>query len=416
VHGDEAEVGLDALRLLESTPFNLFRTGWYRLPIFHAVPTAIGLELFGRDLVGLRATSAVIGTVTVVLTFALARRLWNLEIALLSALVLATGRYFIHLSRAGYHYIDTPCISVAVLLLFLAAWRERRLGPAVWCGIVLGLGMQTYYASRLIAPLLLVTWLVWLWRSDLPRRRERLAALFVAGIAAAATAAPMIGYFSEHWIDLWRRSIDTSVFSRGAAEHLAEGYPGMSFTHIVLSQLRNAVLLFNLTPDTSLQYGLRRALLDPASAVFFVLGLAGVCTAIGTRRAQLLLLWIVVPVIVGGALTIDAPFYPRISGALPFVAITIALGIAQVLNGLRAVVLRLPDRTGVTLARDATHVRSHRMVAAGCTAVITGLVLATVVTTNLHSYFADYAPSIATGRRSTSRTGFSRAVPTEPPM
>jgi hypothetical protein len=253
VHGDEAEVGLDALRLLESTPFNLFRTGWYRLPIFHAVPTTVGLELFGRDLLGVRATSAIIGTVTVALTFALARRLWNLEIAVLSALFLATGRYFIHLSRTGYHYIDTPCISVAVLLLFLVAWRERRLGPAVWCGIVLGLGMQTYYASRLIAPLLLVTWLLWLWRSDPLRRRERLAALLVTGIAAIATAAPMIGYFSDNWMDLWRRTIDTSLFSQSAAEHLVESFPGSSFAHIVLTQLGRALLLFNLTPDSSLQ-------------------------------------------------------------------------------------------------------------------------------------------------------------------
>lgn len=392
VHGDEAEIGLDALRLLESTPFNLFRTGWFRLPIFHAVPTAIGLELFGHDLLGLRATSAVIGTITVVLTFALARRLWNLEVAIVSAVVLATGRYFIHLSRTGYHYIDTPWVSVAVLLLFLTAWRERRLGAAVWCGIVLGLGMQTYYASRLVAPLLVVTWLLWLWRSDPTRRRARLAALLVTGITAVATAAPMIGYFADHWIDLWRRSIDTSVFSPGAAAHLAEGYPGFSFPHIVLIQLREALLLFNVTADTSLQYGHPLALLDPISAVFFVVGFAGVCTAITMRRAQLLFLWIVTPVIVGGALTIDAPFYPRISGALPFVAITIALGITQLLNALRAVALRLPHRAGATLERDGTHVRSRRIVTAGAVGLITVAVLSATTADNLRSYFIDYAP------------------------
>ena len=41
VHGDDAEVGLDAIRLLER--FNLFETGWFELPRFHALPTAIGI-------------------------------------------------------------------------------------------------------------------------------------------------------------------------------------------------------------------------------------------------------------------------------------------------------------------------------------------------------------------------------------
>lgn len=391
VHGDDAEVGLDALRLLESTPFNLFRTSWFRLPIFHALPTAIGLEIFGVDLLGLRATSAVIGTITVLLTFELARRLWNLEVAVASAILLATGRYFIHLSRAGYHYVDTPCASVAVLLLFLTAWRARRLGAAVWCGIGLGLSVQTYYASRLIPVLLCATWLLWLWRSDATRRRARLATFLLTFIVAVATAAPMIGYFAHHWIDLWQRSIDTSIFNPGAADHLAAGFPGQSLAHIVLVQLRDALLLFNVTPDTSVQYGYRHPLLEPITGVFFVLGFAGSCAAAATRRAQLLLLWIVVPVILGGALTIDAPFFPRVSGVLPFVAITIALALSQLLNGLRAV-LRGAARGGAASLPRATRSQARGVV----TMVVTGLIAAAIVSAatfnNLRAYFVDYAP------------------------
>jgi len=40
VHGDDAEVGLDAVRLLAQ--FNLFDEGWFELPRFHAFPSAIG--------------------------------------------------------------------------------------------------------------------------------------------------------------------------------------------------------------------------------------------------------------------------------------------------------------------------------------------------------------------------------------
>ena len=165
VHGDDAEVGNDAVRLLDEQ-FNLFTTGWFELPMFHAFPTAVGLKIGGVDLVGLRGTSAVLGLLSVLLLFAVARRLWGLEVAVLSALLLASSRYFIHLSRTGYHYIDTPFLSILAIFLLLRLWYDFRLGAAVWCGIFFGVGIQTYYASRLVPVLLALTFLLWLIDGD----------------------------------------------------------------------------------------------------------------------------------------------------------------------------------------------------------------------------------------------------------
>jgi len=205
VHGDDAEVGLDAIRLLEN--FNLFAAGWFELPRFHALPTAIGLRLFGVTLLGLRMTSALLGVAGVLLLFTVVRRLWSADLALLAALLLVGQRFWIHLSRTGYHYVDTPVVTLLVVWLLLRVWQDGRLGAALWCGIVLGLGIQTYYASRLVPPLLALTWLAWLPETPRSQRRERLLQLVVITVTALAVAAPLFGYFAHHWADFWLRNL-----------------------------------------------------------------------------------------------------------------------------------------------------------------------------------------------------------------
>ncbi len=370
VHGDDAEVGLDAIRLLGN--FNLFAAGWFELPRFHALPTAIGLELFGINLLGLRATSAALGIGAVLLLFAVARRLWGVEVALLAGFLLIGQRFFIHLSRAGYHYVDTPFLSLLVVWLFLRLWQERRRGAAVWCGIALGLGIQTYYASRLVPLLLALTWLCWTPGTPKTERRGRIVAFALIAIVALAVAAPMFGYFAHDWSDFWKRTRDTSLFNPALRQHLEYGYHTDSLASILLIQLRAAVTLFNATPDNAVQYGLRGALFDPLSAALFVLGAALIVARLRERRARLVLLWTALPLVAGAALTIDAPFYPRISGLVPFAVLMIALALHALLEAARAAV---PTRAGARLA-----------------AALTAAALVLITADNLRSYFVDYAP------------------------
>jgi 4-amino-4-deoxy-L-arabinose transferase-like glycosyltransferase len=371
VHGDEAEVGLDAVRLL--TYFDLFSAGWFELPSFHAFPTAIGLKLFGVSLFGLRATSALIGTGTVLVLFAVARRLWGIEVAVLAGLVLATQRFFIHLSRAGYHYVDTAFLSVLIVWLFLRLWQDRRLGAAVWCGIALGLGIQTYYASRLLPLLLVVTWLAWLRDTPAGERRVRVELLALVGLAALAVAAPHLGFFAHDWGAFWERTRDTSVFGAPGRAHLAWGYRTDNLLTILLIQLRAALTLFNYTADTSVQYGLNAPLLEPVSAVLFVLGCGAVLARPLERRVHLVAIWTVLPLVIGAALTIDAPFYPRITGLMPFAALLIALALQTLLRLARAAA---PGRIGALLA-----------------AVLAVGSLTWIAANNLRTYFVEYAPT-----------------------
>ncbi|MGE3498543.1 MAG: glycosyltransferase family 39 protein [Candidatus Binatia bacterium] len=370
VHGDDAEVGLDAARLLSD--FNLFAPGWFELPRFHAFWKAVGLQLFGINLLGLRATSAALGLAAVGLLFLIARRLWGTDVALLAAVLLASQRFFLHLSRAGYIYIDTPALSLLVVWLFLRVWQDGRIGAAVLCGVALGLGVQTYYASRLVPILLALTWLTWLLRTARGTWRAHAWAFALIAITALAVSAPMFGFALHDWSDFWKRTRDTSVFAAAAHRHLAAGYGTDDTLTILAIQLRAALTVFNRTGDTSLQYGLREPLFDDISAALFVLGFGVVATRLRERRAQLAFIWLVVPLIAGAALTVDTPFYPRISGIVPFAVLLVALAFAHLLRRLRAA------------ARGPI---GQWAAAAACAA---GLTL--IVADNALSYFVEYAP------------------------
>jgi hypothetical protein len=373
LHGDEGEIGLDAVQLLTQKPFNLFSAGWYFLPRFHALRQAAGIKLFGVNTLGLRCTSVVLGAAAVLVVFIVGYRLWGFEVGLCAGLLLVSARFFIHLSRTGFHYLDTPFLSILVVGFAWLAWRDLRLDATIWCGIALGLGVQSYFASRLVPALLTLTWCLWLIGCDRRLLLRRLGRFALVAIVALATAAPMIGFFWKRPLELWMRTQETSVFTQGAFDHLSNAYGTRDLRYILLVQLQHAVTLFNYSSDSSLQYGFRPGgMFEPISATLFVLGLAGVCAHPLRRRNLLLLVWIIVPVIVGGALTIDTPFYPRISGVVPFAVLVIALALHSVLASVGAV---LPHRIG----RWAV--------------TIVGIgVIAVVLATNVRDYFIEYAP------------------------
>jgi Dolichyl-phosphate-mannose-protein mannosyltransferase len=373
VHGDEGEEGMDAVMLLTEKPFNLFTVGWYWLPRLHVLRQALGMKLFGVNLLGLRSSSVVLGALGVVLVFVVGTQLWSFEVGLLAGLVLVSARFYINLSRTGLEYLDTPVLSILVAGLGWWAWHSLRLDAAIVCGLALGLGVQSYYASRLVPVLLTVTWFAWLAGSEPHLRRRRVVGFTMIALVALATAAPMAGYFAKRWNELWLRTMETSAFNQGAIDHLSYSYGTHDLGYILLVQLQHAVTLFNYTSDSSLQYGYRPGgLFEAVGATLFVLGFAGVCARPSRQRNLLLLLWIVIPVIVGGALTIDTPFYPRIGGVVPFAALLVALALHSVLTSIRD-----------TLPRRAARVVAP-LVGVG--------VLAAVFANNIHDYFVDYAP------------------------
>ena len=325
VHGDEVEVGFDALRLLEERGLSLFSTGWYELPILHAGPTALSFTFFGADLFALRFSSVVLGTATVLLVYASVRRLCGSKTALAAALILAGQRYFIHISRSGFHYIDTPFLSILVLYLALRTWQDRRPGSALWCGVVIGLSMHTYFASRII-PIVLALTTAGIAIGTGRRKTRAFGELCLIALVALAVAAPLFAHFAQNWDALWSRTRETSLFEVANRIHMAENLGSESLNDQLWAQATKALAVFHSPGDTSVQFGLHAPMLDFLSGVLIVAGI-GTALARPLHPAHLIaILWIFLPLMTGGALTVGTPFYPRLSGIVPFAAIAIAIG------------------------------------------------------------------------------------------
>jgi len=72
--GDEGTQGMAAVDVLEGRLRNPFSTGWFTVPTLSFFAQAASLRLFGDSVAGLRTLSALVGTITLLWVYLLARR------------------------------------------------------------------------------------------------------------------------------------------------------------------------------------------------------------------------------------------------------------------------------------------------------------------------------------------------------
>ena len=87
--------------------------------LYHAL-NAIFLAFFGPTGLGIRLLSAILGTLAVPLTYALARRMFGAAVGLTAAALLAASFWGLMYSRVGIRHSLTP---VLALLAFYWFWR-----------------------------------------------------------------------------------------------------------------------------------------------------------------------------------------------------------------------------------------------------------------------------------------------------
>lgn len=170
--------------------------------LYHILSAAT-LALFGPGVPGIRLLPAILGTITVILTYLLADRLFGRKVAFLAAICLAVSFWSLMYSRIGIRHISLP---VFMLGAFYAFWRgltdvpkdvearessaaankDNRLGTFwfILAGLSLGVGFYTYFASRGVPVILLIfcLYLALFQRTVLKRRWK--GVLFMFGLAA----------------------------------------------------------------------------------------------------------------------------------------------------------------------------------------------------------------------------------------
>lgn len=142
--------------------------------LYHVL-NALPLWLFGPGVLGIRLLSVLLGTLTIPITYVVAKRLADHRVALLAATAMALSFWSLMYSRIGLRHILTPFLASATLYFF---WRGLQFssdgqgrGSAVryWVlsALAMGLGFYTYFASRGV-PLILAAFGAYLWLFDRP--------------------------------------------------------------------------------------------------------------------------------------------------------------------------------------------------------------------------------------------------------
>jgi 4-amino-4-deoxy-L-arabinose transferase-like glycosyltransferase len=331
LHNDEMSCMLEARGFLDGDT-SLFDTGWFRCPNLGFFLTSIPMKVFGPTLFVLRLTSAVLGLISLIATYLIVRRLFGVRLALLLLIMTTPFHWHLHFSRTGFHYMQAASLTALAILLFVIAF-DRRSPVLFGCaGVVAGIAWQTYYAAWLL-PILLVAWSIARLLSDRTLGKTVLMALTFSAALFLATVAPLFAHYLEDPVSASSRTTKVFLFSEYNRQHLERSYEESDpVSLLLLHSTKLSKLLIGGAGDTSRQYGLQGRFIDPFLLPFFLAGLVYALFLIRTPGGQLLWIWFLGTMVVGGLLTVDAPFSPRLVGITSVVLLFPALAIDRVLR------------------------------------------------------------------------------------
>ncbi|MBI3287551.1 MAG: glycosyltransferase family 39 protein [Chloroflexi bacterium] len=325
LYRDEAYNGLDALAVLEGNTPLFFEANNGREPLFIYLQ-ALSVALLGRTPFALRLPAAVLGSLTVLSTYGMAKALFDRRIALLAAAIAAITFWAVNLSRVGLRPVAFPLLASLFLWQWATALHTQRLRHFVVAGLLAGLTLYTYTAARMSVPFI-VLFIVYLWVSRSGGVRRGHLAIFVA--VAVATMAPLGLYFLIRGLEFFARPGQVSIFN----PDINHGDLWGSLTRSVVGALLMFTTQGDFIPRHNLPY---RPVFDPLMALFFLVGIGWV---LGNSRrswpSALILLW-TVTMLLPTLLAEGAPHFLRGSGVLPVVFVYPALGMAWAYDRVRA--------------------------------------------------------------------------------
>lgn len=369
---DEAEHGLQALRILESDRFRPVFEGAINGPAHYLYLTALSFEWFGVSIQSLRLVSVCFGVLAVVAGYWVGSELFGRGVGLLLALFLAVSSWAVTFSRFGmFATMSTPLFTLLTAAFALRALRTQRLLDYALAGLWLGLGLCFYTSFRLFVPVVYLLFLHWALYERLAHRRWP-ARNFWIGVGlltlmAASVAAPVGVYAYKHPDIFWARVEKTFLF---ADKSEAERWPAL------WANVRRHLLMFNVFGDPNGRHNLPgNPMLDGVTASLLVVGVAYALRRIAQPVYLFLVLWMIFG-LMGGALSLDfeAPQSLRANATLPVAYILAALPLA-VLNRAWA------------LAAGRYYPHALRIPALTLAIVVIGL--------NAHTYFVRQAGDFA---------------------
>lgn len=340
-HYDEAAAGLDALDVLDGQHMIFSPRSYGREMLFVYVAAPL-VALLGPTRLALRLPIALVGILTVLVTYLLARELFGQEdrrqaqwTSLLAAIFLALSFWHLVLNHLSFRANYLPLVEV---LCFLFLWRAMRSGHTrdyLVNGFFLGLCLYTYASARLV-PIVLVVFFAGLLLTRkgraliLPRWRQ----WALLPLVALLVAAPLLAFFLFHPEQLLLRARGVSIFN----PTLHQG----DFWGLVARSVLGNLGQFGFKGDPNWLYNIPgRPGLDPVQAVLFWLGIA-LCLVRWRRPRYLFLpVWWLVMLLPSILAPDPIPHSLRAIGTLPVACILSARALVELSSWLAARLRRL---------------------------------------------------------------------------
>jgi len=335
LYPDEAMNGTNAQEALSTGHFKVFYPENNGREGLFINLQAISIAAFGATPWALRIVSAIIGTLTILGIYLVAKELLaSNATALLASFFLATSYWHINFSRIGFRAIMLSFMACFGMYFLIKGLRRGKPYHLILAGLFTGLGLYTYIAFRFMVFVFAVPVVAAIikWRRERRENTEKTSHCIPCSVAmyvfiAFVIIIPIGLYFVHHPQDFVNRAGEISVF--------ASTSPLKTFAKSVGLTLQ----MFFYKGDGNWRHNLAYAPeLHPLVAVFFIIGIAALIRKFKNYRlsAITLFVWFCAMMLPVSLTREGLPHALRAIGMIPPVIILAALGADRLRKGINA--------------------------------------------------------------------------------
>lgn len=327
VHGDEGETALQALDMLRGNT-GAIGVGWFDLPLLSFAPHALGMKIFGENIIGNRAGSVVFGLLTLPIFFLFIRQLFSFQIGVIASILLGTSHLWIALSRLGITYTQASFLIICTLYFLFKAFRTKSVMNFVIAGAFLGLSFYSYYAVRILPIIILPSVAFYVFNKKEVVKNIGHIILFL--IAAFIIFLPQGIFFMKNPESFSSRTKTVYIFSE-----IGRQWTNYNKTdqEVLVEQTKRTFNIF--LGDNSTQYGYKGMLIDWVTLTLTTIGLLYIIIFL-SKKHIFILLWLSFSLIGQILTTIPPPFFlPRFVIGLPALYVLSAIGLDALLKTIK---------------------------------------------------------------------------------
>jgi len=362
VHGDEGEMGMEALRVLGiGESLAPFRVGWGPHPNLFYYVQAITIKLFGRNEIGLRMLSPLFGTACVPLIFYIGKMNWGNVAGFTGAWLMAVSHFHIQYSRLGLNNIESAFFMILFIFLILFASkiemdnsiiqggekykknifnRHQTYFLYILIGLTAGIAQYFYVGSRLI---LLIAFPIFFYFYF--QKKINISQILVATLSFLIVVSPLGVHYLQHPNDFSTRLDTVSIFNPDNIRNKYGENTNMvsGFTKIFLTQSQKNFQFFLKEGDISDFYYASVPGFDFITALLFWLGLGVILSGLMKIPEIIIFIWFVFGIIFGGIITNNPPYGARLLITTSVVYIIAGVYSQRIWNDLKQVYKKIPN-------------------------------------------------------------------------